>query len=154
MPHRPSTYGRTAVLLVLGVLALTIGTAVYVFFAQHGAQASALGGIASDEEADRALADSRRLVTLLTLLLISALLILLFVVGAYLVIRVGQFVARDRLGGKTTAYVDAWQNYRLTDEQISAATEEKKPERGPGDRPTDPDGPPSDPDRDPSASGS
>jgi len=78
--------------------------------------------------------------------------ILLFVIGAYLVIRVGQFVAREQVGGKTTAYVDAWQNYRLTDEQISAATEEPKPDRDSNDRPTDPDAPPSGPGPAPSGS--
>ena len=151
-PLPSSSYGRAAVLLVLGILALTTCAAVYVFFAQHSNQPAPLGSISNASEAERALADSRRLVTLLTLLLISALFALLFVVGAYLVIRVGQFVARDRVGGKTTAYVDAWQNYRLTDEQIAAATEEKKPDRDSDDRPVDPDAPPSGPGPAPSGS--
>jgi hypothetical protein len=151
-PLPPPSYGRTAVLLVLGILALTTCAVVYVFFAVHGNPPAPLGSISNESDAERALADSRRLVTLLTLLLISALFALLFVVGAYLVIRVGQFVAHDRVGGKTTAYVDAWQNYRLTDEQIAAATEERKPDRDSDDRPADPDAPPRGPGPAPSGS--
>ena len=141
-PAPPSSHSRTVLLLVLGVLALTTCAGVYLFLAQHARPPSPVGGITSEEEAERLAADARRLATLLTLLLISALLILLFVLGAYLVIRVGQSVARERVGGEATTYVDAWQNYRLTDEQISAATEEKRPDRGSGDRPADPDTPP------------
>jgi hypothetical protein len=151
-PLPSSTYGRAAVLLVLGILALTTCAAVYVFFAQRGHAPAVPGTITGDGDVERVAADARRLVTLLTILLISALFILLFVVGAYLVIRVGQFVARDRVGGKTTAYVDAWQNYRLTEEQIAAATEERKPDRDSNDRPADPDAPPSGPGPAPSGS--
>ena len=151
-PPRSSTYSRSAVWLVLGILALTTCAAVYVLYAQHNGFPSAPEGSTDPQAIERAAAESRRLVTLLTILLISALSIILFVVGAYLVIRAGQFVARERVGGKATAYVDAWQNYRLTDEQISAATEEKKPERNSDDRPGDPDAPPSNPGPAPSGS--
>ena len=128
-----STYGRAAMLGVLIALLLTISTGVYVFMARMGARGQALGVIVDDP-----VAETRRLAhltLLLTILLISVLLILLFVIGCYLVIRVGRYV-RSPISGQPTTYVDAWQNYRLTDEQIEAATAEQPPDedpdRGPG----------------------
>ena len=150
---RPS-HGRVVTLLVLGALILTVSAAVYIFVAQQSHQPVPVGGISSDEESARLAADAQRLVTLLTILLMSALLILLFVLGSYLVIRVGQFVARERVGGKPTRYVDAWQSYRLTDEQISAATADDRTDDNVDDRPADPNGPPSGPDPDTPHSGS
>jgi hypothetical protein len=141
---RHTSYGRTATLLVLGVLVVTVCAGVYILLAR-GAQPP-LGG-AVDDDALRAIA-SQRLVTLLTILLISALLILLFVLGAYLLINVGRFVARDRVGGKPTHYVDAWRNYRLTDEEISAATREDGADESPDESPPAPDAPSPDPDPD------
>lgn len=128
VPRRPSS-GRTATLLVLVGLLLVTCAGVYILFAHFEQQprGGALG-VVGDEESLR-LEEARRLMVLLTILLISALLILLFVLGAYLLIRVGRMVARTRMsvGGKATKYVDAWQNYRLTDEQIAAATSEDRP---------------------------
>ena len=118
-----SSYGRTAVLIGLGVLALTVGATAYIFLA-HGQGPGAGLGASSAPDADRGLADARRNTTFLVILSISALLVLLFVLGAYLVIRLGHFLARQRVGGQPTQYVDAWGSYRLTDEQISAATDE------------------------------
>lgn len=146
-----SSSGRAVTLLVLGVLVLTICAAAYVLVARHGGRAGATG-IASEGDAADLLAEARWLATLLTLLLISALLVLLFVLGAYLVIRIGQFVARERVGGTPTAYVDAWQAYRLTDEQIAAATSEDKPERDPGDPGPGPAAPPPKPPDQPAGS--
>jgi hypothetical protein len=117
-------------MLILGVLILTVCSAVYFYLAQA---ARPTGAAILDEDFSVQFVEQQRLVTLLTILLISALLILLFVVGAYLLINVGRFVARERVGGRTTTYVDAWREYRLTDEQISAATHEEPPaEPGPG----------------------
>jgi hypothetical protein len=147
---RHTSYGRTATLLVLGVLILTVCAGVYILLAR-GDQPPLTGAV--DDDAVRAIG-SQRLVTLLTILLISALLILLFVLGAYLLINVGRLVARDRVGGKPTDYVDAWRNYRLTDEEISAATREDRPDEEPGEAQPGPDTPSSDPDPNEPPSGS
>jgi hypothetical protein len=117
---------------------------VYILVARHGGRGG-VAGIASEGDATELLSEARWLATLLTLLLISALLILLFVLGAYLIIRIGQFVARERVGGTPTAYVDAWQKYRLTDEQIAAATSEDRPDRNPGEPGPGPAAPPPQP---------
>jgi hypothetical protein len=123
MSARLST-GRAALLLVLIGLLLTVAAGIYLFFAHNP------GGLAPSSEPAAGIGEKRQF-ALLLLLLISALLILLFVLGAYLLINVGRLIARDRVGGKPTVYTDAWQNYRLTDEQISAATSEDPPQRGP-----------------------
>lgn len=113
-----------AILLVLMVLA-----GVYVFFAQRQAPIPCI----LDDDLTRQDRETKRLVALLTVLLVSALLILMFVVGAYFVIHIGQYISRQRVGGKPTEYVDAWQNYRLSEADISAATDE------PADSSDDPD---------------
>lgn len=124
--------GRTATMLVLAALILIVCAAVYLFVSRPAQVPAPADGISSAEEADRLVGEARRAALLLTILLISALLILLYVLGAYLVIRIGQMVARHQVGGKPTRYVDAWAQYRLTDEQISAATSEDAD--GPGGR--------------------
>jgi hypothetical protein len=125
---RPS-YGRTAVLIGLGVLALMVGAAAYIFMA-HNQGTAGLGGGATPDTGRPP--DGRKAVTLLLMISISALLVLLFVLGAYLVIRFGHHLARQRVGGEPTEYVDAWGKYRLSDEQISTATDEERPD---GDAP-------------------
>lgn len=121
---RPS-YGRAAVLGVLIALLLTVSVAVGLFLSHYGRNETLplLQG-----NVDPAVAKAVQLTVLLTILLISALLILLFVVGSYLLIRVGRLLAKSTVGGKPTPYVDAWSSYRLTDEQIAAATAEQAPD--------------------------
>ncbi len=123
MTRSPQTsYGRAAILGVLIALVLIVCAGVYLFMARFGVTGA--GAALGDPELEsRRLA---RLTILLTILLVSALLILLFVVGAYLVIRAGRII-RSPLAGKPTEYVDAWKHYRLTDEQIAAATAEHPP---------------------------
>jgi hypothetical protein len=106
---------------VLIALLLTISAAVYMYVIRFELVASPAAPGAQDPSADaRRLA---RLSVLLTILLISALLVLLFVLGCYLLIRAGRFV-REPIAGKPTDYMDVWQDYRLTDDQIAAATAE------------------------------
>jgi hypothetical protein len=120
-------YGRLATLLVLGVLLLTVSATLYVFLAQPGTSPPPGADVQTEGDLQRLSGAARRSVTLLTVALVSALLILLFSIGAYLVIRVGQFVARERIGGEPTAYVDVWSHYRVSEEEIAAATDEEPP---------------------------
>jgi len=147
-PPRRSQTGRTVTLLVLGVLVLTVCATLYVFFTRHSAPPIMGGAIHSDEEVARLAAETRQLTTVLTILLASALLILLFVLGAYLVISVGRFVARHPVGGRPTAYVDAWRQYRLTERQISDATAEDAADQESGGGHDDTETPPNDTDPD------
>ncbi len=140
MPPAVRPTSRAILLIVLAVLVLTVCASVYVFAAQRALLPRTQTISGTEEEARLAL-ETRRGMVMLTVLLVSALLILLFVVGAYLVIRMGQLVSRPRVGGKPTEYVDAWRHYRLTDEQILAATDEDRPEDRPGKPPSGPEPP-------------
>lgn len=108
---------------VLVTLLLTVAAVVYVYMARQGGPV-VIDGLTEDEQEQLKDREARRLVALLAILLTSALLILLYVIGTYLVIRAGQFVSRERIGGRPTDYVDAWKAYRLSDEQVLAATDE------------------------------
>lgn len=118
------TQGRAAMLLILMALILTLAGASYLMFMGEG-DAGTLPSSVSD--ASGSPADSHnatRLVIKLSILLVSVLLIMLFVIGSYLLIRVGRSVAGEPVGGSPTEYVDAWASYRITDEQIASATAE------------------------------
>lgn len=65
-----------------------------------------------------------RLRGLYTTLTVSVGLVLIFVVASYLILRIGQRVSRSSAAPTRTTYVDAWSQYRLSDEQIAAATRE------------------------------
>lgn len=136
-PRRPVS-SRSILAIVVMVLMLTMAAAVYLLWVRVQHQVP-LTVLVDSPEADVARDHTRNVSVMLTILLISALLILLFVIGAYLLIRVGRIVARTRtrVGGKPTEYVDAWRSYRLTDEQIAAATRENGPEPPADERPHD-----------------
>ncbi len=143
MPDAPRpAYGRTATLIVLVILLLTVSSGVYLFIAQH--QLDETPATLLDPKAE--LARTQHLIILITILLISALLILVYVVGAYLLIWIGRLVARGSIGGKPTPYVDAWQQYRVTDEEIAAATQEPPADDRGSRQPPDADTPLSDSD--------
>lgn len=134
--RRPFT-GRTALVLVLIVLIFTVCVAVYVFLSRlldGGAGGS--GEVTSKTELQGKLA------ILLMVLLCATLAILVFALGAYLLIRVGRTVAQSPVGGKPTEYSDAWSQYRISDEQIAAAVGESAEEVGDDD--DDEDDPPLD----------
>lgn len=82
----------------------------------------------------------RQLSYMLAVLLVAALLILLFVISLYLISRIGRALLRKPVGGRPTPYVDAWSQYRLTDEEIEEATRETDgpgPDAGPPGKSSD-----------------
>lgn len=85
----------------------------------------------------------RRWWRLSSVLAVSAVVLTAFVLGSYLMIRAGRaFLARPGRPGRT-AFRDAWSNYRLTDEEIEAATREPpSDEAGPDGDGLDTDGRP------------
>jgi hypothetical protein len=135
MPAAPRSYGRAAIIGVVVSLVLLICAGVYAFLAQSANSATELGLF--DPAAEQHYL--KRKILLLTILLVSALLILLFVIGCYFVLRIGGLVRRP-VAGAPTPYVDAWRGYRITDEQIAAATAE--PPENPGDAARPGSGPP------------
>lgn len=123
-----SSVGRAAVVLVLAGLLLMLSVGVY-FFIDRLVQPSRFG---ADEQEN---ADTLRakLTLLLAVVLSAILLIVVFVVAAYLVLRVGRAVAQPRVGGKATEYEDIWSRYRLSDAQVEAAMREEERESEPSD---------------------
>lgn len=64
-------------------------------------------------------------------LIISLVLFLVFMLGAYLINRVARLIPTAEPSTTRTEYVDVWSEYRVTDQQIDDATEEED------DRPVD-----------------
>ncbi len=129
--------GRVTVWLVLGGLLLTVSATLYLLLARAHARTM----LEATTQAGPPAHEARRLTVLLTVLLVAALLVLAFALGAYLVVRTGRLISRPRVGGTPTPYVDAWRQYRLTDDQIAAALGEDESNSG-GDIPREPGTPP------------
>lgn len=118
------TQGRSAMLVVLVTLILTLAGATYLMYMSE-ADTGTLPLSVSNASGGPTDSDTEtRLFIKLSILLVSVLLIMLFVIGSYLLIRVGRSVAGKPVGGSPTEYVDAWASYRITDEQIESATAE------------------------------
>lgn len=113
--------GRIAMMIMVIVLLITVCAALYLVLERRLRPVGSR--LASGELTRQAL--GTELTLLLVILLGSVLLILIFVIGSYLFIRVGRAVSQKRVGGEPTKYVDAWSRYRLTEEQIEAATQEE-----------------------------
>ena len=114
--------GRTAMLLILLALMLTVATAAYLVFTKGGADEADTLAVDQPERPIDA-RPARQLFYKLSILLVSLLLILIFVIGSYLLIRIGRAVTGKPIGGKATEYVDAWGSYRLSQEEIDTATD-------------------------------
>jgi hypothetical protein len=130
MTSTATTWGRLAVILILAVLCCAVLATTYALFVKSAAFSSAaqVSGPAdapTGPGADQPRGVRRQLASRISLLLATVLVILAFVIGSYLVIRIGRVVTQRPVGGHPTRYVDAWSGYRLTDEEIAAATEEE-----------------------------
>ena len=128
-PFQDSPQARVVVAVVLVVLVLALAGVGYLLVSQWTLLTSAPsphGGAESEHPAplDLRQPEVRRLMYRMAVLLAALLLILIFVVGSYLLIRIGRAITRKSVGGQPTEYVDAWSRYRLTDEAIARATDE------------------------------
>jgi hypothetical protein len=128
---RQRAYGRAAALGVFLSLLIVLLLAFGLYAARDLSRPPASEG-RLDLEA--IVAYERRVTLMLTIVLASGLLLILFLVGTYFLLRAGT-AARTPVGGAPTRYVDAWAQYRVTDEEIAAATAEPPPE--PPKPPTD-----------------
>ena len=52
----------------------------------------------------------------------SFLMFLAFLLGSYLMVRIGRRVLFQKASGKRSEYIDAWGNYRLSQEEIDTAS--------------------------------
>lgn len=78
-----------------------------------------------------------RLNALLQVLYFTLLLAAVFVIGAYVMTRLGRWAVRREPSDSTkTEYVDAWSRYRITDDEIRQAID-PPPDQAPDNRPPD-----------------
>lgn len=81
----------------------------------------------------------REAVSTTQMLLLTALVLMVFIIGSYFMLQIGRRLRqRDSGPSGPTPYVDAWSNYRITDEQIDEYTREED-DAGRKSRPDDAD---------------
>ncbi|TWT42178.1 hypothetical protein RAS1_33080 [Phycisphaerae bacterium RAS1] len=127
------TYGRAAAVVVFLALLVTFSAVLYLAVSRP-LDVPASNSPEQNEVAMQRL-QAKRLSIMLLLMFGAMLLILVFVIGSYLLIRAGKVVTERRVGGEPTEYVDAWAKYRVTDEQIADAT---GPDEPPEEHPKEP----------------
>jgi hypothetical protein len=91
------------------------------------AQATQPGGAQTEtqasERSDTEVA-AREMRSLYTTLTVTLLLLLAFVVGTYVMVRVGRAMVHRPRRREPTRYVDAWSGYRLSEQEIERVTGE------------------------------
>ena len=120
-PRTRTTPGR--LLVWLSVLGLTLVAMVLAMLWWAGRMQRLTAPLPAGSRSD-----PRRIAALAQVLLWSLLILLAFVVGALLMIRVGRIFYRPA-PPKRTHYVDAWSLHRLSDEQIAELTSDDDPDR-------------------------
>jgi hypothetical protein len=128
---------RLAIVFVVVGLALS---AIGIGYMVHLGRPRSLPPVAVAEGEPRAAEPSalyRELNALYRMLLHAFLLFLAFLLGSYLMVRIGRRVLHRQALRERTEYVDAWASYRLTQDEIDTATAELDddlpPEAPPGD---------------------
>ncbi len=133
----PPPRGRTALLIVLAGLVLAASVSALLAIWRYTSSPTA--PVAAERPPiELETGDVRRLGALLAVMLLATVAILAFIVGAYLVMRVGKSLMARNVGGSPTTYVDAWTQYRLSEERIAELTTDEPP---PGDDSGRADGP-------------
>ncbi len=118
---------RLAALFVVGGLVLlSIGVLYLLYLSQERALAEPWRPSPSPQQ---------RLLAATSVLTFTAIAAIVFLVGSLLMVRAGRLLVARRAARNRTPYVDAWGAYRISQEQIAAAT---------GDRSDSPPGPPPD----------
>ncbi|MBL8878287.1 MAG: hypothetical protein JNG88_04125 [Phycisphaerales bacterium] len=81
---------------------------------------------------------ARQLTSTMKFLLLSTLLLLVFFVGAYLMVRFGRTVKkRAEKPAAPTPYIDAWSHYRISQDEIDRLTKDDATEREQPNRDSD-----------------
>lgn len=114
-PQQPS---RLAVGFVVVGLALTAISIAYIVYAGRERHLPPIIAPPGGHPEIEARIDEMK--ALLRLLIHSFVLFLAFLLGSYAVVRVGRRVLAHKRSPKRTEYIDAWANYRLTQDQIDA----------------------------------
>lgn len=125
--HRPS---RLAIAFVTVGLALSAIGIAYIVYAGRPRELPALTASPDDARLEH-------LDALMRMLTNSFLLFLVFLIGSYLIVRIGRRVRDRKLHHERTEYVDAWGNYRLTQDEIDTAMRQLDDDFPPDSPPSD-----------------
>lgn len=68
--------------------------------------------------------DKREVAYLMLATLAALVTLLMFILGIFVMKRIGARLRSHRIGGEPTTYVDTWSQYRLSEDEIAAATAE------------------------------
>lgn len=124
--QRDATPGRLVFAATVAALLMALGAMAAVFVSRRAGSgllstppATPAGGTPLETDV------RQRLGLLLATLMAAALALAAFVIGSYMMIRIGRALISRDVGGAPTRYVDAWANYRLSDDEIEAATQER-----------------------------
>lgn len=127
---RPS---RLAISFVLVGLALSAVGIAYIIYAGRERELPPITAPQTDVRV-------QQLNALLRMLTHSFFIFLAFLLGSYLMVRIGRGVLSRRHTPQRTEYVDAWSHYRLSQDEIDTATA-RLDDDFPPDRPPDHPGP-------------
>lgn len=124
--------------IVIGLSLAAVGI-LYLVWMQRVQE---LGPITSETSGELTTEPSQtaKPVALTSALVTTFVMFLAFLVGSYLMVRVGRMLVDGGSSPRETKYVDAWGSYRLTDAQIEAALREDPPPDPGGEPRPDPPG--------------
>ncbi len=136
-PAQP-TRTLTIAVLILAAAPPAVMSASTALLAQAARRGVAQVETQAPEQPGAQPAAARRVRSLYTTLTVTLLLLLAFVVGTYVMVRVGRAIVRRPRRRQPTRYVDAWTGYRLSEQEIERATGEtsaadSEPDSGPDD---------------------
>ena len=124
--------GRLATTFVVAGLALAAIGIAYLMYAGRARELPPL----TDPKEDLLL-KKQQLDALFRMLLHSFFLFLAFILGSYLMVRIGRRVLHHKSHRTHTEYHDAWSNYRLSQDEIETATDNLKEDFPPDATPND-----------------
>ena len=136
--RRPS---KLAIAFVVVGLALSAAGVAYIIYAGRPRQLPPV--------AEQAFSPQRRvqeLEALLRMLTQSFVIFMAFLLGSYLMVRIGRaLLGPQHRESRPTEYVDAWGQYRLSEEQVEAASRQLRDALGTPPEPPDESAPPPQP---------
>ncbi|GMU83216.1 MAG: hypothetical protein AMXMBFR47_30870 [Planctomycetota bacterium] len=125
--------------IVIGLSLAAVGI-LYLVWMQRVQELGPMPLDGSDETVDEPSPFAKPF-ALFSALVITFVLFLAFLVGSYLMVRVGRMLVDRGTPPRETKYVDAWGSYRLTEAQIEDALREDPPPDPGGEPRPDPPGP-------------
>lgn len=119
MRHDKQPVSRLAITFVVVGLGLSAIGIAYMTYAGRPRELPPISAPASESGVEQ---NIEQLEALTRMMMHSFFLFLAFLFGSYLMVRIGRAVLSRRPARTRAAYVDAWSNYRLTQDEIDTAS--------------------------------